>query len=552
MARFTLCILVMLLPNLVLGQSWRSVDQDVFARSIERQMAGRVMGFAFAVADRDGIVAEASGGWAQARGDGDLPMDTDVVINFGSNQKVLSGVALLDLLEERGFSLEQEVQTRFTLFMPDKWREFYFSGNTQSLFDRITLRDLLDHTSGLADEPPDNLVHDQGTKIGWSLTQPVQTNELNNNTGDYNNNNFTLLLYAIPNLFYRSETNSLEAEAAALSRPSDYNGFAAREYGALYTRYMKEEFLPRVPVELDGGTCFSEDLQHGRVAKQYQNRTSRRGDFGFATGFCRSQGSWSYSVRDMAHIMRTIELDDAIIKRSTRGLYPASTTPRMIFWRSFSHRWLAKNTRVDTYRGHGGRTPPAANNGRSNSVTIRLPFGHVGVAAVNSDEMNANTLGPVLLNAFYEATRKTFEKDVSRGGSDIADFDLSDPDPEVCRNRCNDRSNCRSWTYVPPGIQDPTNARCWLKSGIPAQSVRAGRISGVKGLEYGWDRPGSDLRTFAISNGDPAACFVRCAFDRNCKAYTFVGAGVPGQGGQCWLKSRVPPRKRASCCISGK
>ena len=550
--RVALALLLILLPHLTFAQSWRSVDQGVFDRSIARQMNGRVMGYAFAVADADGIVAEASGGWAQAPGDGDLRMAPNVAINFGSNQKVLSGIALLDLLEERGNSLAQELQTPFPFFMPDKWRNFYFGGSTATTFDRVTLEDLLDHTSGLADEPGRNVRHNEGTKIGWSLSQPVQTGELNNNTLDYNNNNYTLLLYAIPNLVYRDETNALEEVGADLGR-SDYNGFAAREYGSLYTRYMTEEFLPRFPVRLDGGTCVAADLSHGRVAKQYTNRNARRGGLSDASGFCRSQGSWSYSVRDMAHILRTIELGNTIVERDTRRMFPASMSPRMIYWRSFSHPWLAKNTRVDTYRAHGGRTPPASTGGgRANTLTIRLPFGHVGVAAVNSDEMNALQLGPVLLNAFYEATRKTFEKDVSRNGSDIANFNLPDPDPEVCRDRCNDNAACKSWTYVEPGIQDPSSARCWLKDDIPAQSTQVGRISGVKALEYDWDRPGSDLRSILIPNGDPAACRLRCAFDRDCKAFTFVGAGVPGQSGRCWLKHRVPPRKRASCCVSGK
>ncbi len=545
--RLALLLLFVLLPNLALSQNWRSVDRDVFERSIDRQIAGQVMGYAFAIADADGIVADASGGWAQAPGDGDLAMATNVVINFGSNQKVLSGVALLDLLESRSAPVAQELQTPFPFFMPDKWKDFYFGGNRTTNFDRVTLEDLLDHTSGLADEPGSTVRHNEGTKIGWALSQPVQMNELTNDTQDYNNNNYTLLLYAIPNLAYPDETNALETAASDLGR-SDYNGFAAQEYGNLYTRYMNEEFLPRFPVRFDGATCVAGALDHGRVAKQYTNRNSSQGGLSDASGFCRSQGSWSYSVRDMAHILRTIEFGNTILKRSTRRLFPSSETPRMIYWRSIGHPWLTKNTSINRYRAHGGRTPPSAvGGGRANTLTIRLPFGHVGVAAVNSNEMGAVQLGAVLLNAFYEATRKTFEKDVSRDGSDIANFDLSDPDPEICRDRCNETDGCRSWTYVAPGLQDPANARCWLKDDIPVQSAFTGGISGVQGLEYGWDRAGSDLRSVLIQNRDPAACRLRCAFDRNCKAFTFVR-----QTGRCWLKHRVPTRKRSTCCVSGR
>ncbi len=546
-ARLALFLLLISLPNLSLTQSWRSVDADVFKRSIDRQMTGRVMGYSFAIANADRIVAEASGGWAQAPGDGELPMGSNVVINFGSNQKVLSGVALLDLLENRSGTVQQELQTPFPFFMPDKWESQYFGGNQTTNFDRISLEDLLDHTSGLADEPGLNVQHNEGNKIGWALSQPVQTIELNNDRQDYNNNNYTLLLYAIPNLAYRDEWKAIEEAGADLGR-SDYNRFVAQEYGSLYTRYMTEEFLPRFPVQFDGATCVAGELRHGRVAKQYTNRNATRGGLSDASNFCRSQGSWSYSVRDMAHILRTIEFGNTILKQSTRRLFPSSETTRMIYWRSIGHPWLTKNTSVNSYKAHGGRTPASATGGgRANTLTIRLPFGHVGVAAVNSDEMGAVQLGGVLLNAFYEATRKTFEKDISRNGSDIASFDLTDPDPEICRDRCNGRAACRSWTFIAPGIQHPSNARCWLKNDIPVQSAFTGAITGVKDLEYDWNRPGSDLRSLLIPNRDPAACRVHCAFDRNCKAFTFVK-----KSGRCWLKHRVPKRKRSTCCVSGK
>lgn len=71
-------------------------------------------------------------------------------------------------------------------------------------------------------------------------------------------------------------------------------------------------------------------------------------------------------------------------------------------------------------------------------------------------------------------------------------------------------------------------------------------------LEYDTDRLGSDYKNFAMGVNDPSACAQACFEDPTCKAFTFVKPNS-GQGPdpRCWLKNAVPPRKQASCCVSG-
>jgi hypothetical protein len=70
--------------------------------------------------------------------------------------------------------------------------------------------------------------------------------------------------------------------------------------------------------------------------------------------------------------------------------------------------------------------------------------------------------------------------------------------------------------------------------------------------QSGYDRPGGDYLSFALPSGDPAACAARCERDSRCRAWAFA---YPATGGNkvalCWLKSRVPRRIAASCCVSG-
>ena len=75
----------------------------------------------------------------------------------------------------------------------------------------------------------------------------------------------------------------------------------------------------------------------------------------------------------------------------------------------------------------------------------------------------------------------TFENDVDRYGQDYRSFNLSSADPGVCQKACRDESQCRAFTYVPPGVQG-SSARCYLKSGEPLARRTAGMVSGLKAV----------------------------------------------------------------------
>ncbi len=60
----------------------------------------------------------------------------------------------------------------------------------------------------------------------------------------------------------------------------------------------------------------------------------------------------------------------------------------------------------------------------------------------------------------------TVEHGVDRPGMDIGQTALADPDPLQCQALCAGDPECRSWTYVNPGIQGE-KAMCWTKFGVP-------------------------------------------------------------------------------------
>ncbi len=103
------------------------------------------------------------------------------------------------------------------------------------------------------------------------------------------------------------------------------------------------------------------------------------------------------------------------------------------------------------------------------------------------------------------------EVGVDRPGRDLRPgFDLPTAEPELCKKACDGDANCKAYTYVKPGVQGP-NARCWLKSGVPAAVKNDCCVSGVRELtaqSTGILRaiPAPGLRSAAPPSGPGAAC----------------------------------------------
>ncbi|MFQ5458015.1 MAG: PAN domain-containing protein [Myxococcota bacterium] len=76
--------------------------------------------------------------------------------------------------------------------------------------------------------------------------------------------------------------------------------------------------------------------------------------------------------------------------------------------------------------------------------------------------------------------RFSHEPNTNRAGMDYRRVDLGNPQPKQCKNLCRREPQCRAFTYVKPGIQHPTKAVCWLKSGVPGPSPSNCCVSGVK------------------------------------------------------------------------
>ncbi len=103
-------------------------------------------------------------------------------------------------------------------------------------------------------------------------------------------------------------------------------------------------------------------------------------------------------------------------------------------------------------------------------------------------------------------------------------------------------------------IRDDVGARALSGTGhTPSSGAIAIPGFGRAGpaLEKGSDRFGGDLDGVFLPDGDPTDCQRLCTENADCRAFTFVRAGVQSPDARCWLKRAERTLTEDDCCTSG-
>lgn len=148
-----------------------------------------------------------------------------------------------------------------------------------------------------------------------------------------------------------------------------------------------------------------------------------------------------------------------------------------------------------------------------------------------------------------------------RPGGDYFNTPVTSGDPADCALLCERDRRCRSWSFSYPDI-DGAAAVCWLKNTVPPRVPGSCCISGVRGagviepriegVETSIDRPGGDLRSFELKDGESEdACKAACTADNKCRAFTYARPGYTGRGARCFLKKDIKPPRRKAGFTSG-
>ena len=87
-----------------------------------------------------------------------------------------------------------------------------------------------------------------------------------------------------------------------------------------------------------------------------------------------------------------------------------------------------------------------------------------------------------------EVFEADMELNTDRPGYDYRNFDLTTPDPRLCKAQCEAEAPCLSWTYVVPGVQ-AANVRCWLKKAVPRTLANGWRAEDPPpNTTFGWEQ----------------------------------------------------------------
>ncbi|MBC7873555.1 MAG: serine hydrolase [Ferruginibacter sp.] len=378
----------------------------LFEEAVNKKMKNLVKGYAFAIGDKDGIKARSEGGWAQDPADGNLRMTTRIPSCIGSVSKMMSSVALLNLLEAM-----PEVKLDDPVFskLPKKWQQKYAGTQVEC----ITYRQLLQHRSGFAIKSGDIANLEEMAKKTKSCPFIASRS--------YSNANISLLRYIITGLAYPQEVPAIEKKLADL--PFDeYTEQANIDYSFPYERYIKKVILDKGLVPITA-SCRPEPDFMPKVAKEYSDRNDTKGALTntasehIAKGnHCAPQGSWYLSAEMLVHFGRTLLFSNNYLTNTTKNLmFNEDKWDDRLGWASFeSHEAFGKETGQAKWPWHNG-----GQDGYF-ALLMQLPNGFVGSVLINSylDNNKApyNLMVDVLMDAFYEASHSAPVAEIAKHG----------------------------------------------------------------------------------------------------------------------------------------
>jgi CubicO group peptidase (beta-lactamase class C family) len=375
-------------------------DSELFHEAIQDSFDGQVRGFSFAVTDSEGIRALSSGGFAQAPGDGNVPMRTFVYSGVGSVSKMLAGIALLNLFDKHVLSdasVQDQLDMKIWDKLPLKWQEAYADRN----FADTTYRQLLQHRSGFRLDASDLPASSSGHQMRTMIDLDVLPGDIG--VRSYNNFNFTILLFLIPAIAYPddvAEIHEIFKDLDIVSYSMQINAW----YGLLFEQYMQEEIFPRTVDFPITPTCRPvQDLAADAYAKHYDSALDTVGEVlnEDGTQYCRSQGGWYLTALDLARFARTYAFTNTYIGPTTRASLfdPDAADDRLLYNRLVSSTGFAIDQ--SEFAFHGGTQEDYR------AALVALPYGFFGVGMANSPEFSSTGVAQALLDAFQAAIEDT-------------------------------------------------------------------------------------------------------------------------------------------------
>lgn len=344
-------------------------NMDKFEENIRTMLRGQTTGYVYALNQNGQLKKSGDTGFARIQMDGGVQQSPSRRMNIASLTKTITAVAVLQLLERRGLSIDSTI----TPWLPADWT---LGPNV----DTLRFRDLLTHRTGF-NSANSNF---NNTLSFSALRDSVETGVVNPTVSSYLNMNFALFRVIIPALW------------KGLSGSPSIGEINATSASFFYRLYIQQEIFDKIgAMNVDCVNPPSQDPTLFYTA----NISSPGVDYGNWTMIC-GGGGFYLSAIDLANFMANIRYNNTILSESNRQIMDAN----YLGWREGNARMFGTK---GEYFNHGGAItmngPTGGSSGNMLGLIVKYPNNVEAVLMTNSDIANGSTMRQILTTAYDNA-----------------------------------------------------------------------------------------------------------------------------------------------------
>ncbi|MBT8487876.1 MAG: serine hydrolase [Gemmatimonadetes bacterium] len=331
-------------------------DVDAFEAGVVERMGDQPVGWAYVINQGGNLARSGAFGNARSAADGQVAMTVNKPINMASITKLLTAIAVMQLLEARNLDVDDEIDP----WLPPGW-------DRGPGVDELTFRDLMSHRSGL------NSVNSDFTNtLCYDCLRGVIEEGVTQSTDyTYRNANFALFRIVIPMMW----AGLPGAPSVVVPSESTTN--------AVYMDYMDEHVFDAIGVT----TASLEPEDRSTATFYYAVGDEAAGNNGTAYGdwtAIAGGGGYYMSTVDLARILAFYEHSTSLVSEDDRAAMKSclcgfdSRFVSMEPWGDYFH----KNGSISNGAGQGVLTEAVV---FPNDVEIAVATNTQGLVFTNGD-----------------------------------------------------------------------------------------------------------------------------------------------------------------------
>ncbi len=349
-------------------------DKDLFGQILTDSMQD-AKGFACVVTKSGQVVTSVSDGVAQLDGENpELKFTPNTYTYIGSVSKVITGIALLQVLDAKGISAQAPILD----YLPKLWRKEVITKVSNTA--QVTFHQLLNHTSGYTDK--------YNGSVKPYIIEGVDS-ELIGKQG-YANPNYTIIgvLLGIVN----ADPFILDKDNMMANQVSD-GEITLEEYDTQIQEYLAEYYESYIidhifnPLGIKA-SCDITEFSNGNYALMYKSKDDmepgeQNGDLTYDHG-C-AVGGLAISMKQLAKIIAYFQYTENLVDISVRDDI-------------FENKYIFNSSTMANY-GHNGAIAPG---GRCYTLTKgQYQF----AIATNTGSIDVKVMKSRVINAFFKANQ---------------------------------------------------------------------------------------------------------------------------------------------------